>query len=202
MSWKFSRRSANLLSKVHEDLRKVARRALDLSPLDFGVTEGIRDINTQKMFVAEGKSSTLNSRHLTGHAIDFVPYIDGEISWDIAHCEIVAKAFKQASKELDIPIVWGGDWRARDGVHIQLDWGAYPIEGQPVKTAKNSKTIWAAALAPIVTASPELLEKAMAIADSSVALGDIAKWIAIVGVAGLGLVVALERLKKIKEHGL
>lgn len=202
MTWKFSRRSANLLSKVHPDLRAVTRLALEKSPLDFAVTEGIRDLATQKKNVAEGSSRTLNSRHLTGHAVDFAPYVDGQISGDFKHAAAVAWAFKEASRELHTPIVWGGDWKSRDGVHIQLDWAAYPLEGQPVKTAKNSKTVWAAAMAPVVVAAPELLDKAMQIADSSVALGDIAKWVAIVGVAALGLVVAIERLRKINEHGL
>ncbi|KLG58653.1 M15 family metallopeptidase, partial [Escherichia coli] len=35
--------------------------------------------------------------------------------------EKIAQAFKQAAKELNTPIEWGGDWRTlKDGPHFQL----------------------------------------------------------------------------------
>ncbi|OVZ72822.1 peptidase M15, partial [Yersinia intermedia] len=39
---KFSQRSENNLKGVNPALVKVVRRALELSPVDFGVTEGLR----------------------------------------------------------------------------------------------------------------------------------------------------------------
>lgn len=36
----------------------------------------------------------------------------------------LADAMKQAAKELNVPIEWGGDWRTfKDGPHFQLPWG-------------------------------------------------------------------------------
>lgn len=77
--------------------------------------------------MAKGKSQTLRSRHLTGHAIDVVALIDGKASWDIAVYAKIAKAFKLAASELNIPVEWGGSWTSfKDGPHFQLPWAAYP----------------------------------------------------------------------------
>jgi len=122
----FGKRSENNLLGVHPDLVRVARRALELSEVDFTVIEGRRTPTRQKALVEAGASWTMNSRHLTGHAIDVAPYIGGTIRWDWPPFFKIADAFKQASKELDIPIVWGGDWKVRDGPHVELDRRRYP----------------------------------------------------------------------------
>jgi len=58
------KRSLRRLTDVHPDLIAVVKRAIQLSPYDFGVTEGVRTIETQTQYVADGKSTTLNSMHL------------------------------------------------------------------------------------------------------------------------------------------
>ncbi|MDI5633335.1 M15 family peptidase, partial [Salmonella enterica subsp. enterica serovar Anatum] len=63
---KFSQRSENNLKGVNADLVKIVRRALQLSPVDFGITEGLRTVERQRQLVAAGKSQTMNSRHITG----------------------------------------------------------------------------------------------------------------------------------------
>ena len=122
---RFGKRSEQRLIGVHKDLVKVVRRALEISEVDLSVIEGVRLLSRQKELVAKGKSKTMNSRHLTGHAIDVVPY---PLDWnDIASFKKVGQAMKQASKELNIDIEWGGDWRTfKDYPHYQLSWGKYP----------------------------------------------------------------------------
>ncbi len=68
------------------------------------------------------------SRHQTGHAIDFVVYDENnEVTWGFSYYEQVSWAFKQASLELGVPIIWGGDWTSlKDGPHIELDRRHYP----------------------------------------------------------------------------
>lgn len=123
----FSQRSEDRLNGVNPDLVKLARRALDLSPVDFGITEGLRTQERQKQLVAEGKSQTMNSRHLTGHAVDVFAYPTPAGSWDWKYYEQIARAFKEASQELNIPIEWGGDWTTlKDGPHFQLPHKDYP----------------------------------------------------------------------------
>jgi peptidoglycan L-alanyl-D-glutamate endopeptidase CwlK len=123
-SW--SKRSLRELKGIHPDLRRVCDLALQLTAVDFLITDGKRTVEEQKAHVASGASRTMKSRHLTGHAIDFAPLVDGKVRWEMAYCRQVADAFKAAAKQLGVPIVWGGDWaRFRDGPHIELDKARY-----------------------------------------------------------------------------
>jgi peptidoglycan LD-endopeptidase CwlK len=127
MTFALSERSRSRLEGVHPDLVKVVSLAITKTPVDFGITEGLRDRDRQAALVAKGASKTMNSRHLTGHAIDFVCWVEGEVSWELAYYKVVADAFKSAAAELGIPIVWGGDWKGFvDGPHIELDRKVYP----------------------------------------------------------------------------
>jgi len=127
MTFNLSQRSIERMSGVHPDLVRVVRRAITLTTVDFGVTQGMRTVEEQRRLVADGKSRTMNSRHLTGHAVDVVAMIDGKVSWVFAHYAEISKAFKAAAKSLDIQIAWGGDWESfRDGPHFELDRKTYP----------------------------------------------------------------------------
>lgn len=120
--FKFSKRSLDNLKGVHPDLVKVAKRALELTTQDFIVIEGLRTMDRQRHLVKQGASRTLNSRHLTGKAIDVVACFGKEISWKHADMRKISTAFKAAAKELSIPIVWGGDWKGFvDTPHYELD---------------------------------------------------------------------------------
>jgi len=112
--WSFSRRSLDNLKGVHKDLQALAHRALELSPVDFTIIDGVRTREEQRELVNSGASQTMNSRHLTGHAIDVAPYVDGAISWDWEDYYPMADAFIQAAKELAIKIRWGGNWQVND----------------------------------------------------------------------------------------
>ncbi len=121
MTFKLSQKSLNKLVGVDIKLINVVKRALEISPIDFRVLEGLRTLERQSMLVKAGKSQTMNSRHITGDAVDLGALIDGVVNWDWKHYETIAKAMKQASKELGIAIEWGGDWKTfKDGVHFQL----------------------------------------------------------------------------------
>lgn len=115
------------LRGVHPDLVRVVERAIQLTPVDFTVTEGLRDAKRQAQLVEAGASKTMNSRHLTGHAVDVAALIGGKVSWDWPLYGRIAQAFKAAAAELGVPIVWGGDWRTlKDGPHFELDRRTYP----------------------------------------------------------------------------
>ena len=118
----FSQRSLNNLEGVHPDLVAVAHRALQITPVDFVVIEGVRSIERQKQLFESGASRTMNSRHLTGHAIDVAAWVGGTVRWDWPLYDVIGASFKAAAKELDVPFVWGGDWTTfRDGPHNELD---------------------------------------------------------------------------------
>lgn len=120
-------RSLKNLIGVHPDLVKVVRKALHNSKQDFTVIDGVRTLERQKLLLAEGATRTLNSRHLTGHAVDIVPWVNNSISWDWKYFWAIEDAMKQAAKDLDIDLEWGGDWKSfKDGPHWQLSWEEYP----------------------------------------------------------------------------
>lgn len=123
---KLNEHSLKKLNGIHPDLRKVVMRAAEDTPIDFIVTEGVRSMRRQRELVESGASQTFNSRHLTGHAIDFAPVIGGEITWKWPPFRAIARNFKEAAQELGIAIAWGGDWRDfKDGPHIELDRRVY-----------------------------------------------------------------------------
>lgn len=136
MAYHLSRRSLSRLGGVHPDLVAVVKRAIEITEIDFGVGEGLRSLEKQKALVEAGASKTMNSRHLTGHAVDLVAYVGSEVRWDWPLYRKIADAMNEAADELDINIVWGGDWDddgdesdekgLRDGPHFQLDWKDYP----------------------------------------------------------------------------
>jgi len=124
MSYKLGTRSMQNLSGVHPDLVSVVKRAIQITEQDFTVIEGIRNLNRQRELFKAGKSKTLNSRHLTGHAVDMVPW---PVDWnDLDRFEVVAEAMKEAAEELNVELDWGGDWKSfYDGPHFELDRKVY-----------------------------------------------------------------------------
>lgn len=122
-----SQRSRDRLTGVHPDLVEVVKLALDKSTVDFTVLEGVRSKTRQAQLVASGASRTMNSRHLTGHAVDLGAYVGGSVRWDWPLYHKIAEAMKAAAAELNVPIVWGGDWRTfKDGPHFELRKKEYP----------------------------------------------------------------------------
>ena len=120
-------RSLSRLEGVHPDLVRVVKKAAALSDLDFTVLEGIRSVERQKQLVSQGASRTMNSRHITGHAVDLAPMIAGEVRWDWPLYKQLAKIVKAAAADEKVPLQWGGDWRAfKDGPHWELPWKFYP----------------------------------------------------------------------------
>lgn len=125
--YKLGERSQLRLKGVHPDLVKVVEHAIDISTINFTVLEGLRTPDRQKLLRDAGASQTLNSRHITGHAVDLGALVDGEVRWDWPLYHKIAAAMKQAAQELKVAIVWGGDWRTfKDGPHFELDRRRYP----------------------------------------------------------------------------
>ena len=120
---RLGKRSRERLVGVHPDLIIVFATAIQRTDIDFTVLEGVRTLERQKQLVASGASKTLKSRHLTGHAVDIAPLVDGEVRWDWPLYDKLAVTIKKAAENCGIPIEWGGDWRTfKDGPHWQLPW--------------------------------------------------------------------------------
>jgi peptidoglycan L-alanyl-D-glutamate endopeptidase CwlK len=133
MTFKLGPTSILRLQKVHPDLVKLVERAIVVSAIDFTVLEGDRTKERQVELLAAGATTTLNSRHIAGpdgfaRAVDLGALVGGKVRWDWPLYFKIADAMKQAAKELEIPLEWGGDWKKlKDGPHFQLPHKEYPV---------------------------------------------------------------------------
>lgn len=115
MTYALGQRSLARLDGVHPKLVAVVKRAIALTTQDFTVQEGLRTLETQRLYVRRGASRTMNSRHLKqadgfGHAVDLVPWLNGQPRWEWPLIWAIAQAVDQASTELQVPLVWGAIW--------------------------------------------------------------------------------------------
>ena len=83
MTFKLSQRSLSNLEGVKPELVKVVHTAIEITSIDFGVTQGLRTVQEQRQLVASGASQTRKSKHLTGDAVDVVAYLGSRISWEL-----------------------------------------------------------------------------------------------------------------------
>jgi len=197
----YSKRSLANLHGIHPDLRRVIDRALQDSPLDFAVIEGLRTKERQAQLVASGASKTMNSRHLTGHAVDLLPLNPktgkGEFAWPLY--DQLGPAVKEAARKEGVPIIWGGDWTSfKDGPHFELDrrvyneddWTSSQQPAQERQSATQSRTVQASAM-----------QIASGAGGAVAAVGALDGTAQLVAIAGCLLIVALavwimrERLK-------
>jgi peptidoglycan LD-endopeptidase CwlK len=201
----FSKRSLDNMRGIHPDLRRVMDRALQESPVDFTVIEGLRTKERQAQLVASGASRTMNSRHITGHAVDLLP-IDpatgrGEFAWPLYHK--LAPAVKAAAAAEGVAIKWGGDWKSfKDGPHFELDRATYPetdwvsIEPKPKERTTPAQSTTLQATAATAAAGATGVATAIGQLDGMAQIAVIAA--AAVAVLALAW-IARERLRKWAE---
>lgn len=121
------RTSRRNLKGVHPDLVRVIARAIEITTLDFGVTEGVRTIGKQKDYFDNGKSWTMDSLHLLqeddyGHAVDlYCRDPQGRVTWKHRFFRPVIQAIITAAIELGVQVRFGGLWRdTQDSPHVEL----------------------------------------------------------------------------------
>lgn len=146
VTFSLSKRSRERLKGVHPALVRVVEAAIEISPVDFRVEEGVRDRQRQAALLASGASHTMDSRHLVqadgwGWAVDLVAVgdLDGDgvvdtqdwrRTWDRQWYQQIAEAMAAAATRLGVPIRWGGTFKTRggreffDGPHFELAPGA------------------------------------------------------------------------------
>lgn len=159
-----SERSRARLEGVHPDLVAVVEKAAE--SCEFIVTEGLRSKARQKELVRKGASRTLNSRHLTGHAVDLA---DVKATYKPEVMKIIADAMKAAASDLGIQMKHGIDW-GWDSPHHELDAKVYPGTGvtvkerivQAAKTAASARVVTGAGVgATAAVSSPETVSEAV-----------------------------------------
>lgn len=112
MTFKLSQRSLKRLRGVDERLVTIAKYAIGITKVDFGIPNlgGLRTIYQQRELVKKGASQTMKSKHLEGIAIDTVAYIGPRVSWELNLYDDIADAIRQAAKDLGISVRWGAAW--------------------------------------------------------------------------------------------
>jgi peptidoglycan LD-endopeptidase CwlK len=201
MSRSWSQRSLGNLKGIHPDLRRVMDRALRESPLDFIVIEGLRTVERQKQLVAQGASRRMNSRHITGHAVDLLPIgPDGRAAFAWPLYDKLAPAVKAAAEKEGVKIVWGGDWKSfKDGPHFELDRNVYPeSDWKTGDTPPKERTT--AVQSTTVQASATQIAAGAGTAVASVSALDGTAQIVVLVLAGIivlaGIWIMRERLRK------
>ena len=115
---KIDDRTKKNMHGIHGDLQALITRSYQVCP-SFTVIDGLRTIEEQKEYYAKGTTTTLKSKHLTGHAFDFIP---NPLDWgNINSFKAVGECIKTVAERTSIPIQWGGDWKNfKDYPHIEL----------------------------------------------------------------------------------
>jgi peptidoglycan L-alanyl-D-glutamate endopeptidase CwlK len=127
MTYKFSERSLNKLGTCDERLQELFLEAIKLTPIDFGISEGYRDTETQQKYFKEGKSKldgvNNKSKHnyLPSRALDLYAYVGGKASWDKIHLSTIYGVVETIARQKSIPIRWGGNFKSfLDMPHYEL----------------------------------------------------------------------------------
>jgi len=122
---KFGKKSQERLRGVNSELVNVLFELVKI--MDVTIIEGVRSQERQDRLVAEGKSKTKFSKHITGRAVDLAPY---PIDWeDRDRFHYMGGMLRGIAHQMGVKVIWGGDWNGNgetkdnnfdDLVHIEL----------------------------------------------------------------------------------
>jgi peptidoglycan L-alanyl-D-glutamate endopeptidase CwlK len=126
-NFKFGENSEHRMIGVNYQIIEVAKLALSISPIDFGIPKhgGLRTAEEQQKLFND-KASQLDgtikkSYHQSGMALDVFAYVDGKASWDEFHLTMVAAAMLEAANRLSVNMRWGGHWpNFKDMPHFEV----------------------------------------------------------------------------------
>lgn len=132
--FKFSQKSLDNLKGVNPRLAQVVYRALQITDIDFAVTDGTRTAAEAAANRAKGTSYRKRSLHEDGLAVDLTPYVNGKPvagkQEDWPYFNQLSKWMFKAAEELNVKIEWGGNWKFvvidgkqvpfKDGYHYEI----------------------------------------------------------------------------------
>ena len=73
---RYGRKSRRVLEGLNEDLQELLNEVIKY--VDVSLIEGKRSLDRQKQLKEDGSTKTLESKHLSGDAVDLAPY---PINW-------------------------------------------------------------------------------------------------------------------------
>jgi peptidoglycan L-alanyl-D-glutamate endopeptidase CwlK len=136
--FKLSQRSIDNLMGVHPRLVILMGVAIQDSPVDFTITDGVRTVARQQALYAQGRTApgnivtqcdgiTNKSPHQPkadgkGYAVDLYPFVNGSVQLnDAVNLRRIAEHIKATAQRLGYSIEWGGDWKSFvDMPHFEL----------------------------------------------------------------------------------
>lgn len=107
----FGKKSKEQLETLHPDLQMVLNEAI--KHVDFSILEGLRSPERQEELVRQGKSKTMNSKHLAddsgaSRAVDIIAY---PIQWDNWNRNYMFVGYiRGIAASMGVSIRCGGDW--------------------------------------------------------------------------------------------
>ena len=125
---KFSETSKKRLATCDPYLVKVMNKAIELSPIDFGIAQGARTVEQQKQYFNEGKSKInpdnytieelpLKAKHIVtndyplSRAVDIYAWIPGKgASWDSKHLLVIIGVVLAVDKMYENRLRSGANW--------------------------------------------------------------------------------------------
>lgn len=124
----WSSSSVIYINTVHEVLQKLAQKLTTKTPYELRVlnTGGKRDAEIQNLIFKQGNSKCdgykKKSYHQTGLAIDFVPLVNGVLTWSngLAFLSVAKVIFEiwqemtESGENEGYYLHWGGFWGAKD----------------------------------------------------------------------------------------
>jgi len=112
----FSITSKNRLATVNQKLQDIFNISIRRTPVDFGIAfmGGLRTEDEQHELFVSGKSLKdgyrNKSKHQLGDAVDFIPHVNGQYSFDMRYYLIIIGVIFSCANELDIKIRSGANW--------------------------------------------------------------------------------------------
>jgi peptidoglycan L-alanyl-D-glutamate endopeptidase CwlK len=118
-----------LLNGVNQKLIDLFGVVKDITPIKFTITEGVRTKERQQLLLNEGKTKILQSKHLTGDAIDICPLINNKLDYEARDDIMFLQGlFYGVAVKMGIGIRVGSLWDGKsikensfiDAYHIEL----------------------------------------------------------------------------------
>lgn len=140
---KFGKVSNDKLATCHKDLQLILQVAIEISNVDFGISEGHRSIERQKELYAQGRTSpgqvvtwvdgvTKLSKHNQNPsmAVDIFPWIQGKIKWDNEHLSYLAGLIHGVAEML----------LAQELITHRIRWGGnFDMDGELVEESSTDR---------------------------------------------------------------
>lgn len=128
----FSSKSVSKLLTTDKDLQDIFLEAIKYSPIDFGISHGLRSAEEQNELYQQGRTKpgnivtnvdgyTRRSKHQDGIAIDVFAWVDGKVSWEEKYYWMIAGVVLWVAQSRNIKLQWGGHWKSfKDYPHFEL----------------------------------------------------------------------------------